>query len=126
MAILPSKKTTAKKVEEPKKKAVHSSKPVAAEQALAHKVLRRALITEKGTLLSAQNKVLFEVAPQANRTQIAQAVFEAYGIHPLKVRTINYLGKVRRTNFGIGQRSDWKKAIVTLPEGQSIAVHDAV
>lgn len=124
MALLSPKKKTEKKVEAPKKAA--SMKPLAAEQALAPHVLRRALITEKGTVLAAKNQYLFEVAPQANRTQIAQAVFEAYGVRPTAVRTINYLGKVRRTSFGLGKRSDWKKAIVSLPKGQSIAIHEAV
>ena len=116
----------AKKEASEKKSVSDSVKPVASEQASAFRVLRRALVTEKGTELSSQNVVLFDVHPQANKGQIKQAVFEAYGIRPASVRTMRMQGKKRRFGRVLGRRSDWKKAMVTLPEGQSISVHDAV
>ena len=116
----------AAKKETSETKDVASVKPVASEQAHAFRVLRRALVTEKGTELSSQNVVLFSVHPEANKKQIKQAVFEAYGIRPASVRTMRIQGKKRRFGRTLGQRSDWKKAMVTLPEGQSISVHDAV
>ena len=134
VAAKPEQKASAKKAassakaseKKSEKKEVVSGKPVASEQAMAHRVLRRALITEKGTNLSKENTVLFEVLPTASKLQIKQAVFEAYGVRPVSVRTMNMSGKRVRFGRTLGSRRDWKKAMVTLPEGQSIAIHDAV
>lgn len=91
-----------------------------------YQVLRRPLITEKGTLLQEQNKYLFEVATQANKMQIKEAVEVTFGVNVLKVNTLNMRGREKR--FGRrqqpGRSPDWKKAIVTLRPGQSIKYFD--
>jgi large subunit ribosomal protein L23 len=84
-------------------------------------VLKRPLITEKGTDRQAQlNKYTFEVAPEANKNQIKQAVELAFKVTVTDVHTMNVRGKMRRIGRHRGRRSDWKKAIVTVQSGQSI------
>jgi len=84
-------------------------------------VIRSPLITEKGTLVNEQaNQVLFKVAPDANKVEIQKAVEQFFNVKVVKVRTVNVLGKVRRVGRSIGRRSSWKKAYVTLAEGQRI------
>ncbi len=79
------------------------------------------LITEKGTLLAEDgNQVLFRVPRDANKTEIRQAVEKLFDVKVVKVRTLNYLGKTRRVGRHVGRRPAWKKAYVTLAEGQSI------
>jgi large subunit ribosomal protein L23 len=80
------------------------------------------VITEKSTVLSEQNKVVFRVAPDATKTEIAAAVEELFKVSVVKVNTLNTKGKTKRVRGHIGRRSDVKKAIVTLQEGQSIDI----
>ena len=79
-------------------------------------------ITEKATILSELNKVVFRVAHDASKDEIAAAVEELFKVNVLKVNTVVTKGKVKRFRGIIGKRSDVKKAIVTLAEGQSIDV----
>ncbi len=79
-------------------------------------------ITEKATVLSEQNKVVFKVAHDASKDEIASAVEELFKVTVLKVNTIVTKGKTKRFRGIAGKRSDVKKAIVTLAEGQSIDV----
>jgi large subunit ribosomal protein L23 len=79
-------------------------------------------ITEKATLLSEQNKVVFKVALDATKDEIAAAVEELFKVNVLKVNTVVTKGKTKRFRGIVGHRSDVKKAIVTLAEGQSIDV----
>jgi large subunit ribosomal protein L23 len=80
------------------------------------------LITEKATLLSEQNKVVFQVAPGATKEEIAVAVEELFKVKVTKVNTLVQKGKTKRFRGRPGRRSDIKKAIVTLQEGQSIDI----
>ncbi len=79
-------------------------------------------ITEKATILSEQNKVVFKVAEDATKDEIASAVEELFKVNVLKVNTVVTKGKVKRFRGIVGRRSDVKKAIVTLAAGQSIDV----
>jgi large subunit ribosomal protein L23 len=79
-------------------------------------------ITEKATLLSEQNKVVFKVAMDATKDEIASAVEELFKVNVLKVNTVVTKGKAKRFRGIAGRRSDVKKAIVTLAAGQSIDV----
>ena len=79
-------------------------------------------ITEKATVLSELNKVVFRVAHDASKDEIAAAVEELFKVNVLKVNTMVTKGKVKRFRGIVGKRSDVKKAIVTLAEGQSIDV----
>lgn len=83
----------------------------------AHDVLRRPIVSEKSYSLLDQGKYTFEVAPQANKTQIKIAVEQIFGVKVESVNTVNIKGKTRRTRFGMGKRKDTKKAIVSLREG---------
>ncbi len=79
-------------------------------------------ITEKATLLSEQNAVVFRVAPKATKPEIKAAVEALFDVSVLNVNTIVQKGKTKRWKGAPYQRSDMKKAIVTLKEGQSIDV----
>ena len=80
------------------------------------------LITEKATLLSEQNKVVFRVAKDATKPEIAAAIEELFKVKVVKVNTLVQKGKTKRFRGRPGRRSDIKKAIVTLQEGQSIDI----
>jgi large subunit ribosomal protein L23 len=80
------------------------------------------VITEKATVLSEQNKVVFRVAADASKDEIAAAVEALFKVNVTKVNTLNVKGKTKRFRGIIGRRSDVKKAIVTLAEGQSIDI----
>ena len=80
------------------------------------------VITEKATYLSEQNKVVFRVAKDATKQEIAEAIQELFKVTVVKVNTLVAKGKTKRWRGRPGRRSDVKKAIVTLAEGQSIDV----
>jgi large subunit ribosomal protein L23 len=80
------------------------------------------IITEKATYLSEQNKVVFRVAKDATKEEIAEAVQELFKVTVVKVNTLIVKGKTKRWRGRPGRRNDVKKAIVTLAEGQSIDV----
>ena len=79
-------------------------------------------ITEKATVLSEHNKVVFKVAKDASKDEIATAVEALFTVNVTKVNTILVEGKKKRFRGIPGKRADFKKAIVTLAEGQSIDV----
>jgi len=79
------------------------------------------LITEKGTLVGEQgNQFLFKVASGANKVEIKQAIEEFLEVKVEKVRTSRLLGKTRRVGRHVGRKPSWKKAYVTLSEGDTI------
>lgn len=80
------------------------------------------VITEKATLLSEQNKVLFRVPLTASKDDVKAAVEKLFNVKVTKVNTIVSKGKTKRFRGIPGKRSDTKKAIVTLADGQSIDV----
>jgi large subunit ribosomal protein L23 len=80
------------------------------------------LITEKATVLSEQNKVVFRVAMDSTKEEIASAIEELFKVKVTKVNTLIQKGKTKRFRGRPGRRTDMKKAIVTLQEGQSIDI----
>jgi len=92
----------------------------------AYKVIVRPLITEKAANLGSENKYVFAVNIKANKIEIAKAVNEVYGIKPVRVNIICVKGKKVRHGRTIGQRKNWKKAVITLPEGKTIKVYEGV
>jgi large subunit ribosomal protein L23 len=91
------------------------------------KVVRRPLVTEKGAdLREKHNQYLFEVDTSANKHEIRRAIEHFFGVKVLAVRTQHYRGKVKRLGRFEGKRADWKKAIVTLAEGDSIDLFESV
>lgn len=85
-------------------------------------IIRTPVITEKTTLLSEHNKVVFRVAEDASKDEIAAAVESLFNVTVVKVNTLITKGKTKRFRGILGRRTDVKKAIVTLQEGQSIDV----
>jgi large subunit ribosomal protein L23 len=80
------------------------------------------LITEKATLLSEQNKVVFKVALDSTKDEIASAIEELFKVQVVKVNTLITKGKTKRFRGRPGRRIDVKKAIITLKDGQSIDI----
>jgi len=89
-------------------------------------ILRRPIITEKNTRLMEMNQYTFEVAPEANKIQIKEAVERTFNVKVKKVNTMNVRGKPRRRIRWrgrvpvVGREASWKKAIVTLEPGYTI------
>jgi large subunit ribosomal protein L23 len=91
------------------------------------KVIKRPLITEQGARMRAEhNQYYFQVAPEANKHEIKQAVEHFFGVRVTQVRTMNYLGKVKRMGRFEGKRADWKKAVVTLAKDDTIDIFEIV
>lgn len=103
-----------------------------------HQIIKRPLLTEKSNRLketggtpgvdeeNLEPKVLFEVHSDANKIQIRQAIEELFEVKVADVRTQIVRGKVKRMGRFIGQRSNWKKAIVTLRAGKKIEFFEGV
>ena len=91
-----------------------------------YEVLRRPLVTEKGTYLQEQNKYLFEVAIGANKPQVKQAVEKAFDVTVESVNLMTVVGKRKRYGRAIAKRPDWKKAVITLKEGDKIQIFEGV
>jgi large subunit ribosomal protein L23 len=86
-----------------------------------HQVIRRPLVTEKGVAKKdAERTLCFEVAPDANKVQVKQAVEKLFKVKVAEVRTANMEGKMRRRGRFMGYRSDWKKAYVKLKAGEKV------
>jgi large subunit ribosomal protein L23 len=92
----------------------------------AYRILIKPLVTEKVSNLGVLNKYVFAVAKEANKIEVAKAIKEIYGVKPVGVNMINRLGKKARYGRISGWRKDWKKAIVTLPQGQTIKIYEGV
>jgi len=87
----------------------------------SYQVILRPIITEKSTRLKEKNReVCFEVARKANKTEIKKAVEHLFKVKVGKVRTLKKTGKVRRVGRTQGKTRDWKKAYVTLQEGEKM------
>ena len=81
----------------------------------AYDIIIRPIITEQSMADVADKKYVFQVAIDANKTEIKAAVEEIFGVKVAKVNTLRQLGKVKRTgSYPAGKRADYKKAIVTL------------
>ncbi|OKY74806.1 MAG: 50S ribosomal protein L23 [Desulfobulbaceae bacterium DB1] len=84
-------------------------------------VVKKPCLTEKGMILQEENnQVVMKVNPKANKIEIKKAVEMLFNVKVSNVRTANMHGKKKRIGLHFGQRSDWKKAIVTLAEGSKI------
>jgi len=91
-----------------------------------YEVLRRPLITEKNTILQAQSKYAFEVAKEANKPQIKQAVEKAFKVKVTTVNVMTVPGKMRRVGRRVVLTQSWKKAVVTLKPGDKIEFFEGV
>jgi len=82
------------------------------------KILKAPLITEKGTLVAESGQVIFKVPTHATKGEIRRAVETLFSVKVSAVRTANFLGKKKRTGKIMGSKPGWKKAYVTLADGQ--------
>lgn len=93
------------------------------------RIIKQPVLTEKMTMLNAHHQYAFKVDINANKIEIAKAIEKRFEVNVVSIRTQRYKGKhktqfTRRGRFE-GMRSSWKKAIVTLKEGQTIEVLEA-
>jgi large subunit ribosomal protein L23 len=89
-------------------------------------VLLRPIITEKTTVLTGQNKYVFEVDVRANKVQVKEAVQLAFNVRVSDVNTIKMKGKPRRFGRKVTRMPDWKKAVVTLVPGDKIELFEGI
>ena len=89
-------------------------------------ILRKPIVSEKSYVLIEQNVYTFEVHSDATKPQIRSAVEEIFGVRVTRVNTLNRKGKRKRNrrDFSYGRKSDQKRALVTLAEGDSIELFD--
>ena len=86
-----------------------------------HDIIRRPVVTEKGVTAKDEHATLcFEVAPEADKTQVKQAVEKLFKVKVADVRTSNIEGKMRRRGRFVGYKPDWKKAYVKLKDGEKV------
>ena len=91
----------------------------------AHHIIKRPIaLTEKAARLKEQNKVVFEVAPEANKIQIRNAIEALFSVKVTEVNTLIQRGKMKRMGRDLAKRRNWKKAVVTLREGDDIQFFD--
>lgn len=91
-----------------------------------YQVLKRPIITEKNTLQAAQSKYSFEVAREATKQQIKEAVEKLFKVNVVGVNVSTVPGKMRRVGRNRGMTSPWKKAVVTIQQGQRIELFEGV
>jgi large subunit ribosomal protein L23 len=89
-------------------------------------ILLRPIVTEQTTVLTGQDKYVFEVDARANKNQIREAVQLAFNVRVAEVNTMMMHGKPRRFGRKITRRPDWKKAVVTLVHGDKIELFEGV
>jgi large subunit ribosomal protein L23 len=102
------------------------SKSVQGANSNAYRVLIRPVVSEKASIAESMNVYSFRVEKSTDKETIKRAVKAVYGVMPTKVRIVNVEGKAVRGRSGMTRRGDWKKALVTLPKGQSIGIHEGV
>ena len=85
-------------------------------------IIIRPIVSERSYAAMEENKYTFEVAKDANKYQIKDAVQELFGVHVVRVNTLNVKPKTKRVRYVAGKTRSWKKAVVTVAEGESIEV----
>ncbi|HJO85602.1 MAG TPA: 50S ribosomal protein L23 [Rhodospirillales bacterium] len=104
----------------------HLGKNVKLSQERMYELIRSPIITEKSTIISEYNQVSFRVPLEATKPEIRAAVEGLFDVKVKAVNTIVQKGKVKRFRGHLGKRSDFKKAIVTLVDGDSIDITTGV
>jgi large subunit ribosomal protein L23 len=89
-------------------------------------ILLAPVVSEKSVAAMEDNQYTFLVDTNSNKIEIRKAVEKQFSVHVLKVRTMNYEGKLKRMGRYQGRRASYKKAIVTLKEGESIPVFEGM
>ena len=89
---------------------------------ISYDVIIRPIITERSMAGAAEKRYVFEVAPTAGKIEIKKAVEEIFGVKVVRVNTLTVKPKTKRVRYVAGKTRSWKKAIVTLAEGDTIEV----
>jgi large subunit ribosomal protein L23 len=93
----------------------------------AESVVISPLVTEKGTVVGEKsNQVVFRIRPNASKAQIRGVIEDSFKVTVVKIRTANFLGKQRRRGRTLGHRPNWKKAYITLKEGDRIEIFEGL
>ena len=87
-----------------------------------YNVIVRPIVSERSYDLMEQGKYTFEVAKNARKEEIADAVEKIFNVHVVKVNTMNVRGKMKRVRYQSGMTRSWKKAIVKVADGESIEI----
>ena len=93
---------------------------------LAREIIIKPVVTEKSVDLMQENKYCFKVAKDANKIEIKNAIEEIFKVTVVNVNTVNVHGKMKRMGRTQGMAASWKKAVVTLREGDSIEVFEGL
>jgi large subunit ribosomal protein L23 len=104
----------------------YATQPLNLTKARMYELIRYPVITEKSTVITEHNQVSFRVPVSATKPEIRAAVEGLFNVKVTAVNTIRQKGKVKRFRGTIGKRPDYKKAIVTLKEGDSIDITTGV
>lgn len=105
---------------------IHSGKNVKLSQERMYEIIRSPLITEKATIITEFNQVTFRVPLTATKPEIRAAIEGLFDVKVTSVNTLRQKGKLKRFRGRLGRRSDTKKAIVTLADGDSIDITTGV
>lgn len=108
-------------VEEPKTQSETKPAVLKADTGRAHHILHNYHLSEKSNWLSTAGRYVFRVAKNTNKLEVKKAVEKVYDVHVVSVNIVNIYGKTRRQGAASGRTSDWKKAYVTLKEGERIS-----
>ena len=93
---------------------------------LAREIIIKPVVTEKSVDLMQENKYCFRVAKDANKIEIKNAIEDIFKVTVINVNTVNVHGKMKRMGRTQGKTASWKKAVVTLREGDSIEVFEGL
>jgi large subunit ribosomal protein L23 len=90
----------------------------------ADEVILEPLLTEKSNGMREQQKYSFVVSPRANKIEVMKAVESLFNVTPLSCNIVSVKGKPKRVRYAMGKTSSWKKAVVTLKEGDTISIFE--
>lgn len=113
-------------IEVKRAEATMAVKPRDAGRKAAYRIILRPIISEKSAIAETKGAYTFAINTRATKSDVKTAIELVYGVKPTTVRTINNEGKKVRFGRSLGQRKDWKKAIVTLPKGKTMSIHEGV
>ena len=91
-----------------------------------YSIIKKPIITEKSMGQMAENKYTFAVNPKANKIEIRNAVESIFKVKVIDVNTVSVRGKNKRVGVHAGRKSDWKKAVIKIAEGQEIKFFDGM
>ena len=115
-----------KKVEKLMPKETGKKSEIRGKTKQAYRILIKPLVTEKASHLGPLNKYIFAIDPKMNKIEVKKAIRTIYNVEPVKVNVSNFFGKNIRQGKISGRTKNWKKAIVTLRQGDIIKVYEGV